>query len=108
MVSSAPGSMSSPSGKVISVLGTVGAVVGAVVGLVVGAVLGRVVGAMVLGVVFSLDLLRQPVKAHRVRTATKATQRNFFILKPPDITDFTTSISKEDIFTLEKTVWDAV
>ena len=89
------------------VLGVVGAVLGAVVGRVVGAVVGAVVGrgaGAVLGtVVVSGVLLRQPVSAQRVRTAAMAMQRIFFILKPPEITDFTAIISKETTFTLEKT-----
>ena len=80
----------------------VGAVVGAAVGCVVGAVVGRV-GAAVGAVVFSGFLLRHPVSANRVRTAARETQRIFFILKPPEITDFTASISTETAFTLEKT-----
>ena len=108
MVSSLPGIMSSRSGMVMSVLGLVGAVVGAVVGGVVGRVVGAVVGRVagtVLGVVVAAGvLLRQPARTHRDRTAAKEMQRNFFMWKPPENTDFTASISMKSAFTLEKTV----
>lgn len=109
MVSSEPGSISPVSGVVVLLLGVVGAVVGfvvgAVLGRVAGAVLGRVEGCWLGALVpagASLPRLRQPAKVQMVRTATRVIQMIFFILKPPEITDFTTSISKGMSFTLGK------
>jgi hypothetical protein len=84
-------------------LGSVAVVLGAVAGgIVVGGTVGWVVGiTVVLGtVVAGVSALRQPASVHRVRTNAKGRTINFFIVKPPEISDFKASISKQPAFTL--------
>ena len=95
MVSSVPGRISITVGSVV----TGGIVVG---GVVVGGTVGLVVGAVVvLGVVVTLvSALRQPVSTDSARTSANAKMLIFFIMKPPEISDFKASISKHPAFIL--------
>ena len=95
-MSSVPGIISSIPGSVAVVLGIVvgGVVVGGTVGLVVGATV--VVGTVVAGA----SALRHPVNTHIARTNAKGRMMSFFILKPPENSDFKASISKRMGFTL--------
>ena len=96
-VSSVPGIISPMSGSVI-VLGMVG---GVVVGIVVGGTVVMGTVAVVLGtVVAGVSALRHPVSTHRVRTKANGRMMNFFILKPPEFSDFKASISKHPSFKL--------
>lgn len=94
MVSSVPGSISSIVGSVV----ILGIVVG---GLVAGGRVGLDVGwVVVLVVVAVLSVPRQPVSTHIVRTRANARMLIFFMMKPPENSDFKASISKPMPFKL--------